>query len=212
MGKKEKQKTRQGWGGIAATLFALLVLVAGTGWRIHLQGLEIRRLEKELANAVGQEARARSRKRQALLCVSALGELQGWRQASPFTSSIVAELASLPDALRLQDCLLERQISLRPLADGAAGPWLPPPFHAIHLTDTASLSVYETKKGGGGRALPGFLSEMNKKTGCAMACERGSLDPRWEEPGTGRVAGRCAWHLSTELPPRPLWCNILEQP
>ena len=210
--KKQEKKPGQGWRGIVIFLSVLMVLVVGTGWRLHLQGVEIQRLEKQRENVGGQEDRARDRKRQALLCLSALSELQGWRQASPFMSSIVVELASLPDALRLNDCLLECQLSLRPLADGAANQWFPLPFHAIYLTDIASLKVYETQKGGGVRALPDFLSGMKEKTGCTMAYERGPLDSRWEEPGAEYVVGKNAWYLSLELPPYPLWYNILEQP
>jgi len=212
MGKKGEQLSRREWIGVVALLCVLLFSIVVTGWRIHFQGLEVQGLENRLENAVAQNRRARGRKRQALLSVSALAELQGWKEASPFTSGFVARLANLSGGLLLQDCLLERQFSMKPLAEGIVAPGLPLPVRAIHLSDTVLLTVRETQKGSGVRPLPGLLSKIGKETGCPVEYERCSLDTRWDEPGTDHVEGINAWSLSTELPLQPLWADIWGQP
>jgi len=212
MREKGEQLSRREWGGMAVLLCVLLLSEAVTGWRIHLQGLEVQSLEKKLENAVARERRERGRKRQAHLSVSALAELQGWKEASPFTSGFAARLANLPGGLRLHDCLLERQFSIKPLAEEVAGQGLPLPVRAIHLSDTALLTVYETQKGSGVRPLPRFLAKIGKETGCPVEYERCSLDTRWDEPGTDHVEGINAWSMSIELLQQPLWSDIWGQP
>jgi hypothetical protein len=193
-------------------LGVLLLFVGVVGWRNHLQKLEIQGLKKQLKVATAQECRARGIKRKALLSVTALAELQGWKEASPFASDFVGGLTSFSSALLLQDCLLERQFSIKPLDGGSPSPGLPSPVHTLCLFDSALLTVYETKKGSGVRPLPALLSQIKAATGCPVEYERCSWDARWDEPGTDRVAGKSAWNLSVEIPPHPLWGNIWGQP
>jgi hypothetical protein len=212
MGKKGEQSSRREWIWVIALLCVLLFLAMATGWRIHFQGLEVQALETRLENAVAKNRRASGRKRQALLGATALAELQGWKEASPFTSGFVAGLANLSDGLLLRDCLLERQFSIKPLSGEAPGRGLPLPVRAIHLSDSALLTVCETQMGSGVRPLPELLSKIGKETGCSVEYERCSRDVRWDEPGTDRVEGESAWNLSVELPPRPLWADIWGRP
>jgi len=212
MGGKGEKLSRREWIWVIALFCVLLFSATVTGWRIHFQELEIQGLENRLENAVAQKRRACGRKRKALLSIAALAELQGWKDASPFTSGFVAELANFSGGLLLQDCLLERQFSIKPLAGEAAGQRFPLPVRAIHLSDIALLKVRETQKGSGIRPLPRLLSQIGRKTGCSVEYERCSLDTRWDEPGANRVEGINAWSLSAELPPQPLWADIWGQP
>ncbi len=197
----------------AIFLILLVLIIGGMSWEYQRTTHEINKLEKQRLYAVVCEGLADQRKKEALLCASAAGELQGWKGSLPRVSNLVSGLIKLPDGLVVSDLMMERNFVIKTVdADDIGGGGHPLPISALHLSDVAFLEIVETEKGKGLRAFPRFLAQIEQKTTFPIEYTRDPLEMKWSEAGSEYdfIEGRSRWSLSMKFPQVPLWKGILE--
>jgi hypothetical protein len=202
--KKEneiKEAGRSRFGIWQISCFILLLVLAGVSWKVYGSNVKIKELNLSLKKVSAEKKKVEKKQKKVVFAASVLSELQGWKNAPPFASTMIKGLGHIPSGLSLKKYSLTRYFSIYTLNKDLIPKRLPHPIRVVYLSDSFSIDIDEVKKGSGIDLFDQFKDQLEKKTEGKLEFSRVFSSEEEEKNPTEKAS----WIIFGEGSKIPLW-------
>jgi len=201
---KEKDKKATGRSRISVgqiSCFILLLVLVGVSWKVYGSNVKIKGLNLSLKKVSAEKKKVEKKQKKVVFAASVLSELQGWKNAPPFASTMIKGLGQIPSGLSLKEYSLTRYFSIYTLNKELIPKRLPHPIRVVYLSDSFSVNIDEVKKGSGIYLFDQFKDQLGKKMGGKLEFSRVFSSEEEEKNPTEKAS----WIIFGECSKTPLW-------